>query len=251
MDALRTGDVHLLAQGLASGAAAGIVWAGARRKITLLTTAVAGGAALWWADPARQWIRASFRHHRVGTHLLVGAVIAALATTLLIQWRQRHLVRWLPVAAAASAVAAWTSVPETLGILPIAGVVLALAAVSLLPFVNATALATAAMAAGIAVGVLVGVTPTDLRRAGAVATLGLLLWWPVGQLIRAAAEQVVEDLPGVDAGIWLIIPHGLLAIAAARWVGVAPDATRLRLMVLGSIGALVAAACKRRTVLRS
>jgi hypothetical protein len=136
-------------------------------------------------------------------------------------------------------------VPETTVILVVAGAVGALALVSLVPFVRATELATAVMAAGIAVGVLVGFAPTDLRRAGAIASLGLLLWWPVGQLVRWAVEQLVgDDVPGVDAGVWLIIPHGLLAIAAARWVGVAPDATRLRLVVLGSLGAVVAAACR-------
>jgi hypothetical protein len=244
MDAISADDLHLLAKGLAGGAAAGLVWVGARHKVTFFTTAAAGAAALWWASDAQDWIRGAVRHHRVGTHLLLGAAIASLATTLLVQWRQRQLVGWLPVAAGASAVAAWTSVPKTTAILPAAGVVLALALVSLIPSVRATALATAAMAAGIALGVLAGYAPTDLRRAGAIATLGLLLWWPIGQLARAAVEQLVDDLPGVEAGAWLIVPHGLLAVAAARWVGVAPDATRPRLMVLGAAGALVAAACR-------
>jgi hypothetical protein len=245
MDALRTGDLHLLAKGALAGAAAGVVWAAARRKITLLTAAVAGGAAVYWARPAEKMVRHAYRHHEIGLRLLVVAVVAALVTVVLVRWRHPRLVRWLPVAAAASAAAAWTAVPETTVILVVAGAVGALALVSLVPFVRATELATAVMAAGIAVGVLVGFAPTDLRRAGAIASLGLLLWWPVGQLVRWAVEQLVgDDVPGVDAGVWLIIPHGLLAIAAARWVGVAPDATRLRLVVLGSLGAVVAAACR-------
>jgi hypothetical protein len=250
MDALRTGDLHLLAKGALAGAAAGVLWAAARRRITLLTTAAAGAAAVYWATPARVAVRHAYRHHDIGTRLFVVGVVASLLTVGLMRWRHRHLVRWLPVAAAASAVAAWTAVPETTVILVVAGVVGALALVSLVPFVKATELATALIAAGITVGVLVGFVPTDLRRAGAVATLGLLLWWPVGQLVRWALEQVLgDDIPGVEAGIWLIIPHGLLAIAAARWVGVAPDATRLRLIVLGAIGAVVAAICRPRAMM--
>jgi hypothetical protein len=175
----------------------------------------------------------------LGRTLAVAAGVVAGAGTIHLARRLPSDRRWLLVAVLASAGASWTAVPETSTVLPILGVVAAVAVAALLA-APVTAGGCAVLAVAVGLAALAGEPPTDLRRAGAVACLGLLLWWPAGQIARTAIERATP-LPGLRPGGWLLAAHTALALLAARWVAAAPDATATRLVVIAIVGTVIAA----------
>ena len=192
-----------------------------RRRITLPAVAVGMAAAVHLLRRSDE-----LPHHLHPGHRL------AIASGLVILAGAPHFVqlnpskaRWLPIAALLSAVATWTAVPETSAVLVIGGAVAGLAGLALVARSPSAWPAGAALAISVLVSGLYGAAPSDLRRAGAAACLGLFLWWPFGQLARWTLGLVI-DLPGIEPGWWLLAVHGVLALLAARWVGVAADATR-------------------------
>ena len=237
MDAARVAEIQLALKGGLAGEALGLATLYARRRVSLPIVVAAGALSMVLSFDTWDLVQDGRPH--VGL-LLVAAVLVVGACGLA-GYEHPDSVRWLPAAAAASAITAWTAVPQNQVVLVVGGTVVALALMATVAREPATVLASAALAGAIAFAALEGNSPTDLRRAGAVACLGLFVWWPIGRILRRAVELVVHDLPGIWPGPWIFSAHVTLAIAGARWVAVAPDATTARLVVLGAIGTAAAA----------
>ena len=237
MDAARVAEIQLALKGGLAGEALGLATLYARRRVSLPIVVAAGALSMVLSFDTWDLVQDGRPH--VGL-LLVAAVLVVGACGLA-GYEHPDSVRWLPAAAAASAITAWTAVPQNQVVLVVGGTVVALALMATVAREPATVLASAALAGAIAFAALEGDSPTDLRRAGAVACLGLFVWWPIGRLLRRAVELRGRRLPGIWPGPWIFSAHVTLAIAGARWVAVAPDATTVRLVVLGAIGTAVAA----------
>jgi len=236
MDAARVAEIQLALKGGLAGEALGLATLYARRRVSLPIVVAAGALSMVLSFDTWDLVQDGRPH--VGLLLCAAALIVSACG--LAGYEHPDSVRWLPAAAAASAITAWTAVPENQVVLVVGGTVVALALMATVAREPATMLASAALAGAVAFAALEGESPTDLRRAGAVACLGLFVWWPIGRLLRRAVELVVE-LPGIWPGPWIFSAHVSLAVAGARWVAVAPEATTVRLVVLGVIGTAVAA----------
>lgn len=237
MDPARVAEVQLALKGALAGEALGLVALYARRRVTLPAVIAAG--ALSMVLSFETWDRV--QDGRPDLLLLFGAGALVVCTSLLASVAHPDSLRWLPTAAAASAVVAWSAASATQVILVVGGTVVALAFMAVVAREPATALASAALAGGVVFAALHGNSPTDLRNAGAVACLGLFIWWPIGRALRRAVEVVVPDLPGIWPGPWIFAAHLSLAVAGARWIAGAPDATAARLVIVGAVGTAVAA----------
>ncbi len=237
MDAARVAEIQLALKGGLAGEALGLATLYARRRVSLPIVVAAGALSMVLSFDTWDLVQDGRPH----LGLLLAAAVLVVGACGLAGYEHPDSVRWLPAAAATSAITAWTAVPQNQVVLVVGGTVVALALMATVAREPATVLASAALAGAIAFAALEGNSPTDLRRAGAVACLGLFVWWPIGRILRRAVELVVHDLPGIWPGPWIFSAHVTLAIAGARWVAVAPDATTTRLVVLGAIGTAAAA----------
>ena len=247
MDPIRGQDVELVASGVAMGGLVVAAWSIAARRTTAVTAAVSVAAALVAAEvaadlPGIDQAEGNPWGFAVGLSVLIAASVMAFA-------REHHpAATWLPTAVLAAAVASWAAVPETSWVLTVGGAVAAVAAMAFVRGTSVTVGTSVVLAVAVLVVSVAASHPSDLQRAGVAACSGMLLWWPAGRLVRAAAERA-RRLPGPAVGPWLLVAHLALAFLAARWVGVAADATWGRLVIIGLLGTAVAALCRPRATM--
>lgn len=221
---------------LTGAAAAALVTAvatatGRRRVGPFLAAAATVGAVL--AVPRREGAVAWAAVDLVG--LAAGVWAAAGAGLLHRAGRRRGVL--VPLLLLATLLGIWAGVPENRHVLVITGAVAGFTAAGALPVPPLSRLGAAALALAVPWSVAVGVARTDLRYLGAVACLGVLLWWPVVVRRRRWAPR--------PAAI-LLAGHAVFALVAARWIAVAPDATVWRLVVVvAAAGAWAAATAVR------
>jgi hypothetical protein len=141
-----------------------------------------------------------------------------------------------------SVAATWTAVPETSAVV-LVGATVGVLVLGVALGLPATWPALGLLAAAVPFAAARGASSNGLAAAGAAACLGMLVWWPLGQLLRSTVDRR-GSLPGLSPGWWLLLPHLVFAFAAARWVGSAPDATWVRLAVIGALGTAKAAATR-------
>jgi hypothetical protein len=216
------------------GLVAALAWLLVFRRVTLIV--VAGAAATTVALTPVIDERVVVEELTAGrvAPAIAAAVLAGVAIAL-IRTRDGESVG-LGLAIGSSAVAMWTAVPETSAVL-VAGALAGGLALGAVVGLRTSWWGLAAAAAVVALSGAAGFAPTDVRAAGAAASLGLLVWWPVGRLVRRFVPIPVE----VPAGAWLLGAHLMLAALAARWVGAADGATWARLAAVAVIGTVTAA----------
>lgn len=130
--------------------------------------------------------------------------------------------------------AIWLAIPENRPVVVVAG---AVSAMFLLPTPPHGRWVDSGFAFATAWSVLLGAHVRD--------------WALVGGLLCAAPLAAFAVVPrrrfrfGLPSAPWLVVGTAVLGFASARWVGVAPDATVARVVVIGA-GAVVLAAVIRR-----
>lgn len=172
-----------------------------------------------WPDPTAA---------RLATALVVGVVAGAGYERLR---SARGIHRGVPVLVLlASCGGVWLAVPENSPVLVVTGVTLGVV------------LCGRSMDAGVGYGialavawsVLIGARPTGFSFVGGLLTLAPLVAVAVVSSLGRGRRWTIPAWP------WLIMGSGAVAFAAARWIGVAPDATWLRVVVVGGAAALLA-----------
>jgi hypothetical protein len=227
-------NIRLGLTGLGAGAAVGLAWrlAGRRR---------------WGALPFVLAVLVAARHagrsdrpHWDGM-ALAGAVIMVAAGIGASRLLAHPTLRWEWVAAGALASAGciWGGVPETGPVVLAGGALAGLTAVAALT--RARWAPSAGLGAGAVLGwaALSGAAGGPWAAVGGALCSGLAPWFAVRPFLPAPPRARVP-------GPWLFGAHLVLAVLAARWIGVVPDAGWLRVGFVAAAGAAVAAATSRR-----
>lgn len=220
--------------GLAAGTAAGLGWRLlGRPRWGALPFVVAALAAARYAGRT-DWPRWD------GTHV-VAAVVVALAALGAARLLALRTVGWEPVAAGAlvSAAGVWAGVPETGPVLLAGGVLTGLAATAWLTGARWGRTAGVGAAALLGWAALSGATGRPWAAMGGALCTGMAPWFALRRPTRATAWSRRQGLAVLGA-------HAALAVAAARWIGVDPQAGWGRVAVLAAAGLAVAGAARRR-----
>jgi len=246
MDPLGGEELRSVATGLLAGGLTGGIWATMRRRLTASTTIAGLGLCLAVAA-AVDWIPSTAEVEGNPWPIGTCAAIAVIATITTCSRRDARLLRWVPAATLGSAIASWTAVPETSVVLVVGAFVAAFVALTLVGGVPCSSGANVTLAVAVGTVAVWSSSHEDIRRAGAAACLGLLLWWPAGRGLR----WISRHRTGLEPGWWLLVAHTGLAFAAARWVGSAQDATWGRLVVIAVLGVLTSAVVRPSATMES
>jgi len=227
---LRAADVELAAYGALIGVVIGLTWTTARPHISSVTVVIA------FALSAVAGLVDDPRVERARPSIWLGATAAAAILVALPRFARVEPDRraWIGAAVLVSAIAAWGGVPETSGILVVGSTIAGLEAAAVVRRRPVTITAHVLMALAVGGVTIASAHPGGLREVGAAACLGLILWWPLGQVIRIAVPG--SRRVGTVAGGWLLGGHAVVAVAAARWIAVDPGATWTRVGVLALAG---------------
>ena len=226
-------NVRLALSGLAGGAGTGVLWA-LRRQSSIGPVGVAVAVAVAFVLGRPWWRIADW-----STPVLIAATATLLAVLGAVDAAKQPRVGWLPTSFAVlvSALAVWLAVPETapivMGIAVTAGLIGSAIATSasLSPWAIAslTALVGAAGIAG-----AVGRTSATI---GAALCLGLLLWFTFRRRLPWRGL--------LPPGPWLLLAHGVLALATARRIAIAPNLDEASVALVVGCGLAVTAISRR------
>jgi hypothetical protein len=227
---LRSTDLELALSGAAGGVTAVAVSFVIRRSVGVVSLALGVGA-----------VAAAIHHYN--QHILVTGLTAervapaatAAALAAITCWLIRHDEKLLDGAAAALVIAAgavWTAVPETRTVL-VVGAMVATTAVGIVVLRRPARLALLLASVALALSVATGYSYSARRAAGAAMALGLLVLWPLGQALRAAAGIRFR----ARGTWWLLIVHAVCCGLAARWIAVDPDPELWRFAAVAVLGA--------------
>lgn len=168
----------------------------------------------------------------VAWRLIAAVVIAALAGLGYEKLRLASSVRpWVPALVLLTCCGGvWLAVPENSPVIVVAGVIIGLLLSGQL-YAPAVGYALTAAAAW---SVLVGARSTGYSFDGGLLSFAPLAALPPVHLFRHRRRLRLPPWP------WLVVGSSGVAFAAARWVGVAPDATWPRIAVVAAAALVVA-----------
>lgn len=171
----------------------------------------------------------------------VGVVLAVLTATGTALLLAEPAVPWLWVAAGGlvSVFAIWAGVPETGPAVLVGGALLGLTAIALLAGARWGPAAGAGLAAVLTWAALSGAVQRPWAAVGGALCAGIAPWFALRPI-----------LPNVGRSLryraWLFGVHTALALVAARWIAVVPNAGWVRVALVAVTGLAVATLVGRR-----
>ena len=226
--------IRLGVSGLVAGSIAGLAWRISGRVrwgptpfvIAVLVAARLAGRSDWprWQPMAAAGV--------------VGTILAGVGATRLLAEPGIHWA-WVAAGALVSAAGVWAGVPETGPALLAGGAIIGLAGSAALTGARWAPAAGLGLAAVLGWAAASGAAGRPWAIVGGTLCTGIAPWF-------AARQPVSTPWRGRNPGAWLLGAHLVLAILAARWIGVAPHPGGQRVAIVAAAGLAVALVTRRR-----